>query len=338
MVKVAPNQIEFTLGKALEYNGILIYGQDYGMVQLRAEKVLNQFFPEKIDNFRYFDYQFEEIKEDEERLISSIKSISFIKGRKCIRIKGMTASLPKNIKAALDEVSKGEFVIMLADDLPASSSLRKYAEDNPNFISIPCYKQEAVGIKAKIQAFIRNNQISVEGNLAEILNYLETVFSADSMIMESELEKIAIAAKSQPLTLDLVEELVGNSLDSKIDELIFAIFDNRIADAIKHYDNVIDEISEVGLTRYMMNYINRIMDIKIQAEKNNLSVNDAVKNQRPPIFFKLVPVYVKYSSNFNLSQLKKFIARLNEAEYLAKSFSQIPIIYKNHILNLAKSL
>ncbi|MBN8827231.1 MAG: DNA polymerase III subunit delta [Sphingobacteriia bacterium] len=331
-MRITSNQIESFLQTALNKgNGLLLYGPDYGLSSIRMNRLKKQFFGEKIDQFRYFEYYFDELKEDENKLFNAITSATFFSGRKLIIIKNAPNSIPMWLKKALEMISNNEFIIIIADDLPPNSSLRKYFEDSQSFAAIPCYKDDATQIKVFIQQFFNKHQIKVSN---EIIEFLESRLNGNRLIVENELNKLLLLTKSHEVTIENIEELIGSETDIAIDSFIYELFNGNLPYVIERFEQAILNESLISIIRFMLNHSFRLLELK-EKVMSGAAVFDAMKTLRPPVFFKHQKTIATQVNNLTVEKIRKIVMILNEAEKLFKTTGTIHIVLKNKIFSIA---
>ena len=122
-------------------SGLLIYGADAMRVALKRQQVIAALIgPEGEAEMRLTRIAAGELRKDPAMLNDAIKAQSFFPGPRVAFVEDAADGLTKIITAALEDWSDGDAqIIVTANQLRASSSLRKLFEKHPNAYAAGIY-------------------------------------------------------------------------------------------------------------------------------------------------------------------------------------------------------
>lgn len=295
-------------------SAVLLFGSEYGVAQQIYQAIIK-----KISNLvKSVDYN----NLSQGGLGMMLNSSNFFGEKEVIKIVDTTSSLNANIKEVL-ESDFNNFAIFMANDLPPSSSIRKYFEQSTRFYAIGCYALGAVQLRKFITEKLAKSNINYS---PDVIAYLEKALQDDDLnIVGQELDKlICYAANDSVINLESASDLISSRLNSSPDMLCIYHANSSAREYFSELDRLLAEGVSViwiirALTRY---YLNLYYAKQLLLQSNNL--DSAIKVATPPIFFKYQPEFRKILAKITLSEIVGNLKNLHKAEYLCKQSATYP--------------
>ena len=296
-MKLSYNQIEsYARNFDPALRGALIYGPDHGLIQERSAEVLKRILPNPDDPFAITYLTGEQIADDPALLFDEISSMNFFGGRKVIRIR----EHPEKAASAIVDLFKNPpvgtsqelgFLLILAEELTPKSALRALFEGGSDIIALPCYHDEGAGLSTIIR-----QELHQRGLIAapDIIAYLSDVLRGDRMLVRQEIEKLDLyAGVERTLTFGMVTACIGDLAESTLDEIADYVATGNIIEADKKLRKALSQgIVPIVLLRSLSRHFQRMVHVVGQIEKG-ASLDQAVQQMRPPLFFKQQPIFKK---------------------------------------------
>jgi DNA polymerase-3 subunit delta len=311
---------------------VLLYGPDSGLITQRSQLIKKNYLGEKYDESQYIQIFENSLKENPDKLIEEAFSVSlFGENKKLIILREAKDFLTKIIKDYINKTDQNTLVVIQAEDLSPSSSLRKLAEGEDMIAAIPCYLDNQATLKQYIMETLNKEGYKID---SPALAYLLDNLGNDREISAKELEKLMLYKyKEKNIKLEDVENLVVNNASVFLDKLIYAFFNKNYIEAYKNLLILLEENHVVVIVRSLINHTNRLIYIK---ESINLSENIdvALKSLRPPVFFTHVDSFKRQVSLYSLEELYKILELFINIEVDSKNIAFLgEIKIKHAILN-----
>jgi len=289
-------------------NAALFYGPDHGLVEYSISELAKKLHLEK-RSISYSDSSSSEI-------ISALNNINLFGTRELIRVN----DLPSSIDASFKDMCKSNYhhiLVIAADELTPSSSLRKLFEQEPNLAAVACYNDNEESVEKIIRSYIvkENKNISPDA-----MRFLKHSLHGDRFIIINELEKLFCYAINKPqITLDDVCMVISSSISSEPDKLCMYFLSHNLEGYCRELEKLLSNNTPAvwiirAISRY---YINAY--IVLSKIEEGVSIDDAIASLTPPIFFKYISIFKQTVSKISLQQTIKLLNILYEAEKSLKS-------------------
>ena len=314
----------------------LFYGPNYGKVSdcvnlTKIVKNVNQDY-EVINLFS------DEIKKEDVRRIFIESSTPNIFGSKtflCFHLNSEKIS-KEIISIISNETNKDLTVVLKCHQLGPRSPLRSFFEKNNYSISVACYEESEGEKKTYINNVLQNEGLKVSESLIDLLT---DNLSNQRLEIKSELEKIIILHKSEPEKkfVHNTFSFIPESLNNDDTRFIFSIASKEKKGFIKNFNKFTDYGSDnIKLITYLLEHFFRLLVIKIKIYEG-MDVSNAIKELRPPIFFKYLPAFRQQLRMFSIGELKFVIKKLfiSKQEIIGGKWSSSSTFMLNLILFLS---
>jgi DNA polymerase-3 subunit delta len=316
------------------FDGVLLYGPDEGLAAERKNNIVKKILGEGFDPFLFSDFNAGDLKKDEQKLVNEINAISLIPGRRLIVLSGAGNTQTKIISSALENKKSDSFLVVLANDLAPSGSLRKFFETEKNVASMPCYadsKEQVVGI---LRAEFKDYEVNFE-----TLDYIASNISGNRNLIRSEIQKIKVfyGDKREIQQSDIVN-LISSNNNSDFQDFANNVMDKNADRAIKILEELLSQnFPAMTLTRVLINYLERISETQSNMQ-NGENFDGAIRKLRPPVFFTQKDILRRHVNLWKPATINMLLEKVFELEKTLKSSSYVKAdhLFKFFVLFVAK--
>ena len=314
----------------------LFYGPNYGKVCDCAN--LTKCSINVNQDYETINFFSDEIKKEDLSRIFIERSTPNIFGSKtflCFHLN--SEKISKEIISIISkETNKDLIVVLKCHQLGPRSTLRSFFEKNNHSISVACYEESESEKKTYINNVLQNEGLKVSESL---INLLTNNLSNQRLEIKSELEKIIILKKSEPekKLMNNAFSLISDSLNNDDTRFIFSLASKEKKEFVKNFYTFTDYGSNnIRLITYLLEHFFRLLVIKIKIYEG-IDVSIAIKQLRPPVFYKNLPEFKQQLKTFSISELKFVIKKLliSKQEFISGKWSSSSSFMINLILFLS---
>ena len=314
-----------------EYNLYLFYGENEGYKNEIIKTKFEKLYPNQI-----YRYDEKEVLEKKNEFFNGILSKSFFENQKIIII----SRVSDKIKDIIEEISLKNIedikIILSANILEKKSKLRNYFEKEKKAICTAFYADNSQTLSNIALNFFREKKISIP---QQTINFLVERCRGNRENLNNELTKIENLSESKKkINTEDILKITNLAENYNTSELT----DNCLAKNIRKIINILNENNYsnedcILIIRTLLNKAKRI--VKLQEEvKNNKSIDQAIMNFKPPIFWKDKEIVKKQMNQWSLKKINNMIININETELLIKKNSANSLnILSDFIINQAQN-
>lgn len=241
-MKIEARQAEAFLKKPdPKIRGVVIYGNDDGLVAERAVALAKTVCEDLKDPFRVVDIAGDALKQDPARLADEFGALSMMGGRRVIRVRPAgeeSAAALENLVAA----SAGDALIIVeAGNLTPRSNLRTLAETEATLAALPCYMDNEAALEGLVENAARAQGMNVE---PDALEWIVERLGGDRGQTRGEIEKLLLykgTDTGKTITLEDAMAVLGDTASIGIDDVIAATFDGDLVGLDRALDRVFAE-------------------------------------------------------------------------------------------------
>ena len=312
-MKIQANKVDdFIKNIDNKIRGVLIYGPDEGLVLIRKNEILQKLLPDYKNSLSLITISNTTIKDKPNIINNEYNSSSlFSSDKKILLIEDAENSISKILEEIFSKTQNSEnFIVITAGDLDSKSTLKRFAEYNQYFASLPCYKDD---INAIIQ--IINLKLRKEGFKynADVVKYLTESFGGNRLIILSELDKlITYKDTDKNLTIDDVKACIQDNSEGNINDFVNNLASLNLEKAYKELQNLYSEgIFPVAIIRTAIAYF-----IKLQLYKYQIQMGITFEEiaDRDNIFWKQKPIVQQHLYKLSLNNINDILYILLEEE------------------------
>jgi DNA polymerase-3 subunit delta len=271
-------------GKAI---AVLIYGPDGGTVRERARQLVISVAGSLDDPFAVTRLDDAALTADPARLVDEAQALSFGGGRRVVWVENAAAGFLKAVPLLASGLA-GNLVVAEAGALAKSAALRNLFEPAANLWVVPCYEDSAIDLERLIAEELDGKGLSTD---MDVRQGLVALLGADRRMSRQELAKLALYCHGKThVTLADVAAVCGDVAELSADDFLNAVFDGAIAEADDAFTRLRDSgLSGSGLLAMATSHAARLTRLRVDVEHNGRTPEMAVRQARPPVFFKQQP-------------------------------------------------
>ena len=307
--------------KAFEFNKVklstnkffLLYGENSGFKDEIIKKI------EKNFTNNIFRYDEKEILENKENFLNGILSKSLFENEKLIIVSRTTDKIKTLIEEIIEKNVKDITLIFIANLLDKKSKLRNLFEKGKKIICIAFYPDTHQTLNIIADNYFKNKKISIS---QEMLNLLIERSRESRQSLYNELNKIDNYCKNNNKisseALIKLTNLAENYHVSELTDICLSKNTRRTAKILN--ENILSVEDTMLIMRTFLSKTKRLLKIQEEINKNK-SIEIAIKDFKPPIFWKDKDAVKKQITKWTLPDLKKLIMEINDIELLLKKNS-----------------
>ena len=241
-MKIEPRQFEAFLKKPdPKIRGVVVYGNDDGLVAERAMMLAKAVCEDLKDPFRVVDIAGDALKGDPARLADEFGAMSLMGGRRVIRVRPAgeeSATALENLVAA----PAGDALIVIeGGNLTPRSGLRALAETEACLAAMPCYMDNEAALQGLVESAARAQGLAVE---PDALDWIVERLGGDRGQSRSEVDKLLLYKAgdgAKTVSLDDALAVLGDTAAIGIDDVVAATFDGELVALDRALDRVFAE-------------------------------------------------------------------------------------------------
>lgn len=331
-MKIDAKTLPRVMANPTAWRVILFHGDDMGLIQERAQTVVETVIGNKENNgknnrkndpFRVAVLD----RETHTHLEEEATALSLVGGRRVVRVRESVDALVPALQAILaiepfastplNTIPPYETLVVLeAQNLPPRSKLRHFIEERKDCASIGCYPEEGDTLEETMVRILKTRCVYIQ---PEALRWLSTQLGSHRAIVRSEMEKLALYANdSGTLTLDDVRVCIGDSGQATLEEAAFAATEGKRVEADRSLERALAEgVGAIPIIRVFLAHIQRLRRVRATID-SGIDKVVALKALRPPVFFKRVASFERAIALWSLPDLTQETATWRALEVTCK--------------------
>jgi DNA polymerase-3 subunit delta len=241
-MKIEPRQVESFLRKPdPKIRGVLVFGNDDGLIAERAMALAQTVCEDLKDPFRVVDIAGDVLKADPARLADEFGALSLMGGRRVIRVRPAGEETTTALENLVEAPAGDALIVIESGNLAPRSALRTLAESEASLAALPCYMDNEDALVALVESAARARGFAVD---ADALDWIVDRLGGDRGQSRSEVEKLLLYKEgdgSTSVSLDNAIAVLGDTAAIGIDDVIAATFDGDLPALDRALDRVFAE-------------------------------------------------------------------------------------------------
>ncbi len=310
-MKIAAQQIAGVLRDPQRFSGILLYGEDPGLIRERAILAARSVVGSLDDPFRSSVL----MREEHGRLTEEARSQSLVGGRRVVRVLDAGDALTM-AASRLEPGADGALIILEGGELAARSKLRQMAEKHAHWASIACYPESGASLAGDIRRTIDAAGLSVS---SDALEFLCRELGSDTTTRHSELEKLVVFSMgSERIDLDTAMACCAPAADASMDLLLASVMRGEPSRAGRLLQELVDDgATGPGLIVALSGRVQRLLKVRLEIGAGR-GAEEAVRSLMPPVFFRQVGNFVREAQIWREADLVQLLADSRSADMACK--------------------
>ncbi len=299
--------------------GILLYGENQGLVEDRALQIANAVLGGAPDPFQLSDVTSQRLKETPSIIADEMQARSLMGGRRLLRLRDPNAAALDELERLLSEAVPGDALILVTmASLAPRDKARKLFESHARAAAVPCYADDGVTMEGFIGDFLRQHKLEIDGSARA---FLAGQLGADRQVARRELEKLALYAKDtgQAIGLADVAAVIDEGESLQLSDIAFATFSGDQ----RRLDSALDRMfraksNPIAVLGVVLRHAQRLHLLEA-GMKQGAAPEQAAKALRPPLFFKDKNEFLAQSRQWRGKRLQNALELLQQADLECKS-------------------
>ena len=259
-MKIEPRQVEAFLKKPdPKIRGVVVYGNDDGLIAERALALAKTVCDDLKDPFRVVDIAGDALKADPARLADEFGALSLMGGRRVVRVRPAgeetTAALENLVGAAAGDA----LIVIEGGNLTPRSALRTLAETETCLAALPCYMDNQAALEGLVESAARTQGLAIE---PDALEWIVERLGGDRGQSRSEVDKLLLYKTgdgTKTISLDDALAVLGDTAAIGIDDVVGATFDGDLVGLDRALDRVFAEGGNpVQLVRALQRHVDQL--------------------------------------------------------------------------------
>ena len=299
---------DFIKNPSDDIQGILLYGQDSGLINHRTKALVSHYIPNKNDPFLLSTINSSQLNDDPGLLADELDTFALTNDKRVILL-DLSSDLKKEQVDCIIESQSQSILIINAGELKTSSPSRKAFESDKNFIVIPCYNSSNIDIMALLNNKLIDRDLTMHKDAKDLI---VASLGNDYGNTTSEIEKILNHHQSgDEISKSEVESIIVSSSNIIVTDLVDTVFEKKTESISRLYHSVLDEFNPAQIHIITLNHVIKLMELLTEKDDLNIPNKQVIENTKPPIFFKRHPSLQRQLNTWNRGTLGDIIEILS---------------------------
>jgi DNA polymerase-3 subunit delta len=241
-MKIEPRQVDAFVKKPdARIRGVVVYGNDDGLIAERAMALAMTVCEDLKDPFRVVDIAGDALKADPARLADEFGAMSLMGGRRVIRVRPAGEETTTALENLVEAPAGDALIVVEAGNLTPRSGLRALAESEACLAALPCYMDNEAALEALVEGAARARGLAVD---ADALDWIVDRLGGDRAQSRSEVEKLLLYKEgdgARSVTLADALAVLGDTAAIGIDDVVASTFDGNVVALDRALDRVFAE-------------------------------------------------------------------------------------------------
>jgi DNA polymerase-3 subunit delta len=304
---------------------VLLHGPDDAQARELADRLIAG-LSARSEGLERVDLAPGALASDPAQLADEAASISMFGGARAIRVDGAGDESTAATEALLEAATAGNPVVMVAGALKGTSKLLKAVLASPLALAYACYPLEGRAATEMVAEACAARGLRPSRD-AEAM--LAAAFGAERGVLAQELDKLALylgaePGRETPLDVEAIHALGAAISDSDFGGLVEAVAGGDPAEAERQAAKLNQNgIAAIGQLRAVARRMWQLGE-SAAAVESGMSAREAVKAQRPPVFWKDQDRLTAQASRWSARAARRALSRLLDAERRIKMRGSAP--------------
>jgi len=322
--------------KSFEFNKIdlkiskyfLLYGENEGLKEEIIKKIELSF------SKNIFRYDEKEIFENKDNFFNGLLTKSLFENQKLIIINRTSDKIKTLIEEIVEKNIEDITFILNSGLLDKKSKIRNLFEKNKEMICTAFYADTNQTLNMIASDYFKNKKIAIS---QEVINLITERARGSRQNLKNELNKIdSYCINNNKIDLKKIIKLTNLAENYNVSELTDTCLTKNTKRTAKILnENILTVDDTIFIIRTFLSKTKRLLRLREEISKNK-SIEIAIKDFKPPIFWKDKNIVKEQIIKWTLSDLKSLMIEINDTELLLKKNSSNSINILSDFI-LAKS-
>ena len=312
---------EFLSRKVKSMNGLLVHGADDAAVNLVGSQLIKKIGVEA----RRLDVG--ACKSSPAKFLDDFLSLPMFGDRETLLLDDADEACLEFLEPVFAQNLLANFSVILCSALGKTSRLRAAAEESRLFACVAIYEQDEAKLRARIHSILSSHGLSWG---ADAEDQFYSAVGDDRALVTGEAEKLVLYAHDQAtISVSDVRAICGDTAEYDADDLTDAILGGDL-ERTDHITSIMGDEVRNFLPLFNL-YISRLQGLAVEIERG-LAVDTAVRNAKPPIFFKRKFAITDQVKRISLQQFIDIQIAVQESILLSRKNSDLSAAILNRTL------
>jgi DNA polymerase III subunit delta len=290
--------------------GFLFYGSDIQQIAARAEGLVRRISEKLGPDAEVFRLHDADLAPDPSRVSIELTTGSLFGGTKIVWLTSLPAKAHATLAELLSSPIVNAYLIIQAPDLKKNHKTLQAFEAAPYLAAIPSYGEDRESLSGAIQSQAASRGFEISGDALALIA-VRCDYSA--LLARTETEKLMIfAGSSARITIDDVEACLPDQQTSELSEITGHALNGDAARSFQAFQRFMAaEQNVTPVLTVLSQALLRLHALRMAAD-SGVAVMQAIKDFRPPIFFKQQDALAGQVRRWPAKALAAQIGRLNE--------------------------
>jgi DNA polymerase-3 subunit delta len=269
------------------YQAILVYGGDAGLVAERARTAAQRLAAATQPPGEILRIEDADLETEPDRLLVEIQTLPMFGGPKVVHTRASRRVTAQVLKPLIEGGTLAATLVVEAGSLRQDDALCALFAKSPTAAAIACYGDEGRDLDGIVRDTLRQAGMAIT---PEAQQALVSRLGADRAMTRGELEKLVLYARGkQQIGMEDVDAIVGDAAELAIDKVVLAAASGQVDKAAAEFDRVVASgESPQSVIAAVQRHFQRLHRLRASIEAGR-SLDDAIRQLRPPVHFKLRP-------------------------------------------------
>ena len=212
---------DFIKNPSDDIQGILLHGQDSGLINFRTKALVSYYISNQNDPFLLSTINSTQLNDDPGLLADELGTFALTNDRRVILL-DLSSDLKKEQVDCIIESKSQSILIINSGELKTSSPSRKAFENDKNFIVIPCYNSSNTDIMTLLNNKLKDSDLTMHRDAKDLI---VASLGNDYGNTTSEIEKILNHHQSvDEISKSEVESIIVSSSNTIVTDLVDTVF------------------------------------------------------------------------------------------------------------------
>jgi DNA polymerase-3 subunit delta len=289
--------------------GFLFYGSDSLQISARAETLANTLLKKAGPDTEITRLHETDAAAMPDRIAIELTTGSLFGGARILWLTSCPAKAHAAILEAIARPFDGAYLIAQAPDLKKSHKLAQAFESAPHLAAIPCYGEDRDSVVAAIRELVSSQGGQIDAEAAALI---ATRCDFSSLIARTEAEKLmTYAGAGKRITANDVEACLIDQQTAGLSDIVDHALDGEGRKALIALDRFLAvEQNVTGVFVALSSALLRLHALRAAADAG-ASIPRAIKELRPPVFFKQQDTLAAQARLWTADALAGALSQLN---------------------------
>ena len=303
------------------YKAVILYGPNTFVINDLYKKLSKTLIDEDKEIFGSREFDAKEIIGDADSFYNEAQSFGLGADKKYIRINMGSSEAGGAILEFLKNDQEDVTLIVKAGILSPRSTLRKVAEKTDGVVIVPFYDDDTTSLVNFIADKTSENNFKIS---REASNEIITLTGLERGRVNDSINNLMLfldSSKKREINIDDVRLVLFDTNQNQINELCTNVCLGRIEDSQKILSRLfLQGVTPPQFVAALLGHFQKIHSTGLRV-LSGVPVNAAIKEIKPPIFFKEVKSFQNQIENWGVKKAERALELLVETDLKTKTFS-----------------